>query len=119
MESRGLADPVGAQKAHHSALLRQGQPEQAEPVETVLVHQFLVQLLGQVDDGNGLEGALVDADAATDAEDLGYLGLVGAVLVSDALGALPVDGAEIGALLPAPVRLATVPVQRGYPHRTR
>ena len=76
---------------------------------------LLLQVGGQVDDGDGLEWALLHADAAPDAQllrDGGDL-VVGGHL--DAELAHPDHGAGLLALLPAPLGLALVIVDNGDP----
>jgi hypothetical protein len=41
-----------------------------ESIRAIAMGCFLLQVTGQVDDGNSIEGALLDADTAPDAQDL-------------------------------------------------
>ena len=84
-----------------------------EGVCGVPVRRLLLQVGGQVDDGDGLEGALLDADAAADAELLADVGdlVVGRDLDTEL--AHPDDGAGLLALLPASLGLAAVVVDDG------
>lgn len=72
-----LSDPVGPDQPQHLPGARHGQPVQLERVGPVAVRALALERLGQVDDHDGVEGALLDADAAADAELLGDPGELG------------------------------------------
>ena len=102
--------------AGDDALLGYGQAVEAEHVLPVLVHHLGLQLVREAYDLDGVELALVDADAASLAEGLGDDGLA-AFPECDAFGhARSDEGAEFDALLVALPVLASVVEHRRYPH---
>jgi hypothetical protein len=107
-QGSGLADAVGADEAEHLTWPRNGQPVELESVRAIAVSRLLVQVLGQVDDGNGLEGALFRADSATDAQRLGDPSDLGILLSLDAQLPCAHHGAKLFALLLALFRFAAV-----------
>mmetsp|Transcript_49721 Transcript_49721/g.146960 ORF Transcript_49721/g.146960 Transcript_49721/m.146960 type:complete len:280 (+) Transcript_49721:1225-2064(+) len=113
VERGRLADAVGADEAEHLAWPGDRQPVQLEGVRAVAVRRVGAQVLRQVDDGNRLEGALLHADTATDAERLGDPGDLR--VLADLNAELPGahDGAKLLALLLALLRLASVRVHDG------
>eukprot|EP00968_Pinguiococcus_pyrenoidosus_P004549 scaffold301_cov243-Pinguiococcus_pyrenoidosus.AAC.54 len=70
LQRSGLADAVGPNQAEHLTGPRHGQAVQLERVRPVAMRDVLLQILWQVDDRDGLEGALLGADVAADAERL-------------------------------------------------
>ena len=108
-----LTDSVGADEAEDVPRPGHGQPVQLERVRRVSVRGLLLQVGRQVDDGDGLEGALLDADAAADAQLLADVGdlVVGRHL--DAQLAHAHHRAGLLALLPAALGLAPVIVDDG------
>ncbi len=114
-EGGGLPDSVGAQEPRDLPLLGDGEAEQPERVPVKLVDQILLQLVGEVDDPQGVEGALLDADAAPDTRHLGDDGLA-ALPDPDDLLARPLGRAERDALLVAPVRVAPLLEEHGDAH---
>mmetsp|Transcript_88045 Transcript_88045/g.188938 ORF Transcript_88045/g.188938 Transcript_88045/m.188938 type:complete len:269 (+) Transcript_88045:1322-2128(+) len=113
IERSGLADPVRAHQAQDLAWPRNRQPVQLEGVRTIPVRGLLAEVLRKVDDGDRLEGALLGADTATNAERLRDPGEFGVFLHLDAELACSHHGAELLALLLALFRLATVRVHDG------
>src|SRR5207253_2193547 len=105
----GLAHAVGAEDARRGAQAGCGEPEEAEAVLAVLVHEVVGEGLGESDDADGVEGALVDADAAPDAELLGDDGLAEGRIHLDGVNDTGADGgAEADALLLTLAWLAAV-----------
>jgi hypothetical protein len=74
---------------------------QLEGVGPVSVRLLALQRLGQVDDLDGLEGTLLDTNAATDAQVLGYVSELGVHCHLNAFFAQLDDGALLLALLSA------------------
>ena len=73
-ERGGLSDAVGAHEAEDLAGARHGESVEFEGVGSVSVGGVAFEVLGEVDDVDGLEGTFLDADAAADAERLGEVG---------------------------------------------
>mmetsp|Transcript_22633 Transcript_22633/g.55829 ORF Transcript_22633/g.55829 Transcript_22633/m.55829 type:complete len:494 (-) Transcript_22633:8-1489(-) len=113
LEGRRLADAVGADESEHLAWPRHRQAVQLECVGTETVRGVLAEVLGKVNDVDGLKGALLDADSAADAQRLRDEGDLGGRLHLDAELAGAVDGAVLLALLPALLGLASVLVDDG------
>src|SRR6267143_875091 len=59
-DARRLSYPVRAQKSDDLAFLRNREAKQSERILPVLMHQIFFQGLGQTDDSNRVEGALLD-----------------------------------------------------------
>ena len=70
LESSALANTVGADETEDVAGAGHGQAVELEAVGRVAVGDLGLEVGGQVDDGNGAEGAFLGADAAADAERL-------------------------------------------------
>lgn len=68
LQSSGFADTIGAYQAKHLAWARRRKAMELKGVCAVAMGGFLVQVLGEVDDGDGVKGAFLHADTATDAE---------------------------------------------------
>ena len=77
LQRRRLPDPVGPDQPQHLPRPRHGQTVQLEGIRSVPVRALALEVLRQVDDHDGVEGALLDADAAADAELLGDPGELG------------------------------------------
>ncbi len=118
VDGGGLTDPVGAQDTGDLALLGNRQAVQREGVLAEPVGRLLGQFLGQVDDLDGVERALLDADPAGLPQaylladpHLVWLAVFGVLAPEgDALLAGAVRRAVVLALVVAPVRLAPVQV---------
>lgn len=65
LEGGTLADAVGTDEAEDLNGAGHGKPMELEGVGAISVSGVALQILGKVDDGNGLEGALLDADTAS------------------------------------------------------
>ena len=65
LEGGTLADAVGADEAKDLTGTGHGKTMELEGVGAVSVGGVALQILGEVDDGNGLEGALLDADTTS------------------------------------------------------
>ena len=65
LDSGGLSDSVRSQDTGDQPLLGNGQPVEAEAVLAVLVDHLFLQLVGETDDLDSIEVALVDAYSAT------------------------------------------------------
>lgn len=84
-----------------------------EGVGAISVSDLTLEVRGQVDDGDGVEGALLGADTASDTQALTNEGdLAGAVDLDTQLAGLD-DGAGLLALLATFLRLALVGVDDG------
>ena len=68
LECSGLADTIGAHEAENISWSGSGQPVQLERVCRVPVGRLGLEVARQVDDVDGLEGALSHTDAAPDAQ---------------------------------------------------
>lgn len=66
-----LSNTVGSDKTQDLARPRHRQTMQLEAVGAITVGDLALEVGGQVDDGDGLEGALLGADTTTNAERLG------------------------------------------------
>jgi hypothetical protein len=71
LESRALADAVGADETEDVSGAGHRQAVELEAIGRVAVGDLAFEVGGQVDDGNGVEWAFLRADAAADAERLG------------------------------------------------
>ena len=67
LHSGGLADAVLADKPHDLAEERHGQVVEREHVLAVAMDGLIVERFGQIDDGDGIGRAFLDADIAADA----------------------------------------------------
>lgn len=65
LEGGTLADAVGTDEAKDLTGTGHGKTMELEGVGAVSVGGVALQILGEVDDGNGLEGALLDADTTS------------------------------------------------------
>ena len=68
LQRRGLADAVRADEPEHLTRPRHWQPVQLEAVGAIAVDRLPCERLGQVDDHDRLERALLDANATADAK---------------------------------------------------
>lgn len=66
-----LANTVGSHETKNLARSRHRKPVEFEAVGAISVGDLVLEVRGQVDDGDGIEGALFRADTATDTEALG------------------------------------------------
>lgn len=99
-----LADTVGSNQAEHLSRSGHGQAVELEAVGAIAVGHLALEVRGQVDDGDGVEGALLGADAAADTERLGNEGEARIGGDFDAELAAADDGARLFALLTALAR---------------
>lgn len=76
-QSGTLSDTVGSNKTEHLVRTRHGQAVELEAVGAITVGDLALEVGGQVDDGDGVEGAFLGADTATNAERLGDKGEAG------------------------------------------
>lgn len=72
-----LTDTVGSDKTKNLAGSRHGQTVELEAVGAISVGDLALEVGGQVDNGNGVEGALLGADTATNTQRLGDEGEAG------------------------------------------
>ena len=86
---------------------------QLEAVRTVAVGDFLLEVGGQIDDADGVEGAFFGTDAAADAQALGNEGDFAVRRDFDAELACAHHGARFLAFLPAFLGLALVAIYDG------
>lgn len=70
LESGGLSDTVGAHESEHSSKEGLGQSVEFEHIGSVTMDGLIGDALGQIDDFDGLEWALLHADGAPDAKTL-------------------------------------------------
>mmetsp|Transcript_12096 Transcript_12096/g.34597 ORF Transcript_12096/g.34597 Transcript_12096/m.34597 type:complete len:236 (-) Transcript_12096:33-740(-) len=113
LEGGTFADAVGTDEAENLARTGHGEPMELEGVGTVSVGGVALQILGKVDDGNGLEGALLDADTASDAKRLGEEGKLALGTDLNAKLAHFDDGTGLLAFLSALLGLALVRLDDG------
>lgn len=71
LESGTLADTVGSDETQNLSRPGHRQAMQLEAVGAIAVGDLALEVGGQVDDGDGVEGALLGADTTTNAERLG------------------------------------------------
>jgi len=123
---RRLPDAVRAEHPGHVPVLGDREPVQPEGVLAVAVGGLFLEFLGEVDDLDGVERTLLDADPTglAQAEFLGDRDLVGVAVErfvlavaflsgDDALLAGAVGRTEVRTLVVAPVGLAPVEVDDG------
>ena len=71
LERRALADTVCSDQPKNLARSGHGKTMQLEAIRAIAVGDLALEVGGQVDDGNGVEGAFFGTDTTTDAERLG------------------------------------------------
>ena len=112
-ESGTLADTVGSDQTENLTGAGHGKTVQLEAVGGVTVCDLALEVCGQVDNLDGVEGALLGADTATDTQALTDEGdLAGGVDLDTQLAGLD-DGTRLFALLATFLRLALVRVDDG------
>ena len=112
-ESGTLANTVGTDKTKDLTGAGHGQTVQLEAVGGVTVCDLALEVCGQVDNLDGVEGALLGADTASDTQTLTDEGnLAGGVDLDTQLSGLD-DGTRLLALLATFLRLALVRVDDG------
>lgn len=72
-----LTDTVGSDKTKNLAGSRHGQTVELEAVGAISVGDLALEVGGQVDNGNGVEGALLGTDTTTNTQRLGDEGETG------------------------------------------
>lgn len=113
LECGTLSDTVGTNQTEDLAGSGHGKTVQLEAVGGVTMCDLALEVGGQVDNLDGVEGALLGADTATDTEALTDEGdLAGAVDFDTQLAGLD-DGTRLLALLATFLRLALVGVDDG------
>jgi hypothetical protein len=106
LESGTLANTVGSDKTENLARAGHGQTVKLEGIGTIAMGHLVLEVGGQVDDGDGVEGALLGADTTTDAEGLRDEGQARVRSHFDAKLATADDGAGLLALLTTLARAA-------------
>jgi hypothetical protein len=101
-----LSDTVCSDETEDLAGAGHGQPVQLEAVGRVAVGDLGLEVGGQVDDVDGVEGAFLGADTASDTQALRDEGDLGLGRDFDAQLARADDGTRLLAFLPAFLRLA-------------
>ena len=104
LERGTLANTVCANETQHLSRTGHGQPVQLEAVGRVSVGDLGLEVGGQVDDVDGVEGAFLGADTATNTQALGDEGDLGGRVDFNAELARADHGARLLALLPAFLR---------------
>lgn len=113
LQSGTLSDTVGTDQTEDLTRTGHGKTVQLEAVGGVAVGDLALEVCGQVDNLNGVEGALLGADAASNTQALTNEGdLAGAVDLDTQLAGLD-DGTGLLALLATFLRLALVGVDDG------
>ena len=108
-----LSDTVGTDQTQDLTGSGHGKTVQLEAVGGVAVGDLALEVCGQVDDLDGVEGALLGADTASDTQTLTDEGnLAGGVDLDTQLAGLD-DGTRLLALLTTFLRLALVRVDDG------
>lgn len=74
LEGSTLANTVGTDETKHLVRARHGQAVKLEAVGAITVGDLALEVRWQVDNGDGVERALLGADTTTDAERLGNEG---------------------------------------------
>ena len=77
LEGGTLADTVRSDETEDLARAGHGKPVELEGIGAITMGDLVLEVRGQVDDGDGVEGALLGADTATDAEGFGDEGQAG------------------------------------------
>ena len=108
-----LADTVGSDETEDLAGAGHGQTVKLEAVGGVTVGDLALEVCGQVDNLDGVEGALLGADTATDTQALTDEGDLAGVVDFDTQLAGFDDGTRLLALLTTFLRLALVRVDDG------
>ena len=112
-ESGTLANTVGSDQTENLTWAGHGQTVKLEAVGGVTVCDLAFEVCGQVDNLDGVEGALLGADTASDTQALTDEGdLAGVVDFDTQLAGLD-DGTRLLALLATFLRLALVRVDDG------
>lgn len=101
LQGSTLANTVGSDQTKNLTGTRHRQAMQLEAVGAITVGDLALEVGGQVDDGNGVEGTLLGADTATDTERLGDEGKTGIRGDLNTELATTDDGARLFALLTA------------------
>lgn len=114
LERGTLANAVGAHQSQDLTGTGHGQSMQFEAVGSVAMGGVLLQILGQIDDVDGLKGTLLDADTAPDAQWFGEVGDLGLGPDLDAEFAQFDDGTGLFAFLFAFFGFALFGVDDGY-----
>lgn len=96
-----LANTVGSDETEDLVRTRHGQAVKLEAVGAISVGDLALEVGRQVDNGNGVEGALLGADTTTNAEGFGDEGEAGIGGDFNAELATANDGAGLFALLSA------------------
>ncbi|KAI6772291.1 hypothetical protein HG530_003249 [Fusarium avenaceum] len=99
LEGGTLSDTVGSNETQNLTRSRHGKSVQLETVGAISVGDLALEVGGQVDDGNGVEGALLGADTTTDTERLGDECQLRVALDLDTELSTAHDGARLFALL--------------------
>ena len=118
LQGRTLADTVGSNQAQHLAGAGHRKTMQLEAVRAIAMCDLALEVRWQVDDGDGVERALLRADTATDAERLGDEGKFGFGSDLDTELATTDDGTRLLAFLTAFSR-ATLTGEKGQYRRWR
>ncbi|KAI3494682.1 hypothetical protein L1887_40498 [Cichorium endivia] len=113
LERGRLADTVGADETEHLTGTRGGETVELERVGAVSVRGLVLEVGGQLDNVDGLEGALFGADTTADAERFGDEGDLARRRHLDTQTAHADDGTRLLALLTAFFGLALVRVDNG------
>ena len=108
-----LSDTVGTNQTQNLTGSGHGQAVQLEAVGGVTVCDLALEVRGQVDNLDGVEGALLGADTATDTQALTDEGDLAGVVDFDTQLAGFDDGTRLLALLTTFLRLALVRVDDG------
>jgi hypothetical protein len=99
LQSGTLSNTVCSDQTKNLAGSGHGQTVQLETVGSISVGDLAFEVGGQVDDGNGVKGALLGADTATDTKGLGDEGQLRVGLDLNAEFAAADDWARLFALL--------------------
>lgn len=113
LQRRALANTVCANQSQYLTGAGHGQPVELEAVGRVSMGDLGLEVGGQVDDVDGVEGAFLRANTASDAEALGDEGDFGRVGDFNAQLARADNGTRLFAFLSAFLRLLVVDQLRG------
>lgn len=108
-----LSNTVCSDQTENLAGSGHGQTVQLETVGSISVGDLAFEIGGQVDDGDGIERALLGADTATDAEGLGYERELRVGLDLNTEFSAANDGARLFALLTTFSRATLVAIDDG------
>jgi len=108
LQSSTLANTVLANQSQHLTSAGRGKSVKLEGVGTITMRSFLLEILGKINNVDGIKGAFLHADTATNAEELRNPSNLGLGVNLNAQLALKNNGTRALALLSATRGLASL-----------